>query len=280
MKGRYNKILLPLIGILVLILSARADALIWINGDSDPGNIAFKTAVLLPLPLINLSITESEVTDLLGSLQLTITEHDDENKYNLLQIDTGSEELIELPIPYGSMGLSYLTLSGLPPSGKDQSELYFYLSVAYGRVVSNVKSDIDLSLNVDRDKLIAILTPILPEINLDEFIAEGPFEIEFSLSADFSEKATLADPTIEGEFTCVLTLPEDIIVTEIPLEIPTGFSGSLSIEALFDWAFFSPFTAVNLSLTLTSEEDVKTLDPIQFNFIPNGTLILWLDREV
>jgi len=95
MKGRYNKILLPLIGILVL-LSARADALIWINGDSDPGNIAFKTAVLLPLPLINLSITESEVTNLLGGLQLTITEHDDENKYNLRQINTGSEELIEL----------------------------------------------------------------------------------------------------------------------------------------------------------------------------------------
>jgi len=124
MKGRYNKILLPLIGILVLILSARADALIWINGDSDPGNIAFKTAVLLPLPLINLSITESEVTDLLGGLQLTITEHDDENKYNLLQINTGSEELIELPIPYGSMGLRYLILSGLPLELFDSSRLF------------------------------------------------------------------------------------------------------------------------------------------------------------
>ncbi|MBW1838871.1 MAG: hypothetical protein JRI49_02965, partial [Deltaproteobacteria bacterium] len=59
----------------------------------------------------------------------------------------------------------------------------------------------------------------------------------------------------------------------------TEFSGSLSIEALFDWAFFSPFTAVNLSLTLTSGENVKTLDPIQFNFLPDGTLILWLDKE-
>ena len=283
MKRKYNKNLVTLIVVFLFIIPANVDALISLNGTSDSGNIAISASVLIPLPLINLTITESDETDFFGIAQLTIIDHDEDKKYNILQITTASKEPIEFPVPYGEFGLKYhLSPGRLSPSGKDQSEIYGYLSVAHGLVVSDIKSDIELTISVEREQLINLLLPFVPEeIDLDEVIGEGPFAIGFSLEGDLSGRATTTNPTISGDFVYSLTLPEDIFAIEIPIEIPNN-QGSLLIDASFNWDnwnFFLPFATVELSISLTHEEEEILLDPISFDFLPIGTFILWLDRE-
>jgi len=171
----------------------------------------------------------------------------------------------------------------LPPFGKDQSDIYGYLSVAHGRVVSDIKSDIDLTISVEREQLIKLLALFVPEVtDFDEFIGEGPFDLNFSLLGDLPGTATQTNPIISGNFEYSLTLPEDILDIQIPFEIPNEFEGSLSIDASFNWDNwnpFLPFTTVELSITLTHEGEDTPLDPIEFDFLPRGTFILWLDRE-
>lgn len=281
MKQKCNKTLVMLIGIFLLILPAKVKALIWLNGNSASGNIAISAAVLLPLPFINLTIIESEPpTDFFGIAQLAIIGHDDDNKYNTLQIRIGSEDPLELPVSYGSFGLHYLLTPGWPSLGLDQSEIYSYLSVGYGLVDSTISFDIDQSISIDRDQLVELLTIFLPGVNFDDYIVkEEQFDVAVSLIGDLSGKATLADPTIAGDFTFSLTLPDDIFIIEIPIEIPNEFEGSLSTEADFNWVPFSPFTTVNISATLRFNGEETKLDPIQFDFLPSGTFILWLDKE-
>lgn len=281
MKRRYNKTLVTLMGILLLILPAHAKAFIWLNGNSTSGNITISASVLIPLPLTNLTITESAPpNDLFGIIQLTIIGHDDVNKCNTLQISIGSEDPIELPVSYGSFGLHYLLLPGWPSLGIDQSELYAYLSVAYAHVSSTINCNIDHSISIERDQIIELLALLLPGINFDEYIAEEEqFDVDISLNGELSGKATFTDPTISGNFDYSLTLPEDIFDIEIPIEIPNEFEGSISIAADFEWKLFSPFTTVNVSITLTIDGEEKSLGPISFDFLPGGTFILWLDRE-
>jgi len=280
MKRKYNKPILTLIGIFLLITPVNADALIWLNGNSDPGNITISAAVLIPLPFINLTITESQETDLLGIAQLTITGHDDNNKYNTLQISIGSDDPIELPISYGSFGLHYLILPDWPSLLADQSDIYVYLSVAYGRVKSTINCDINQTISIERDQLIELLTPFLPE-GIDPYavIGKGPFNVGFELNGELSDTATQAIPTISGNFEYSFTLPENIFI--IPLDLP-DIQGNALIEASFNWDnwnFFSPFTTVDLSITLTYEGEVTPLDPIEFDLLPGGTFILWLEKE-
>jgi len=289
MKRKYDKILLTLIISLLLIIPANVDAFISLKGTSASGNIKTTLSVLIPLPLIRINITESGATDFFGIAQLTIIEHDDNKKANTLQITMGSENPIELPVPYGSFGLKHFLLPGAwPPAGTRQSDIYGYLSVAYGRVLCIVENDIDLSISIEREQLIELLTPFFPEgINLDLFIGEGPFDLGVSLMGDFSGRATLTNPTISGSFDCTITLPiDDIFEIEIPFEIPNEIEGSLSIEASFNWDnwnLFLPFAGVNLTITpnLTYEEEVISIDPISISFdlLPRGTFILWLDMQ-
>ena len=65
MQQIQNKILLTLIGIFLLITPANVNALISLNGTSGSGNINMLASIFIPLPLINLTITESEETDFL-----------------------------------------------------------------------------------------------------------------------------------------------------------------------------------------------------------------------
>jgi len=283
MKREYKKSVVTLIGIFMFIIPAKVDAtLIALNGTSVSGNIKSTLSVLIPVPLISLNITESELTDFFGIAQLTITGHDEEKKYNTLQIIMGSENPIELPVPYGSFGLRYFLLPGiLPPPGKAQSEIYGYLSVAHGRIVSDIKSNITLNMNVEREQIIKLLTPFLPEgIDADEVIGEGPFNVGFELNGELSDTATQDNPTISGNFGYSITLPENIFI--IPLDLP-DIQGNALIEVSFNWDnwnFFLPFTTVELSITLTYEEaeDIP-LDPIEFDLLPRGTFIFWLDLQ-
>ena len=190
---------------------------------------------------------------------------------------------MEIPVPYGSFGVNYLTLSnGFPPLGANQSDIYGYLSVAYNSVVADIKSTVDLTISIEREELIELLTSFTPpEIDLGEFIGDGPFEVGLSLEGELSGTATPTSPTISGEFDYSLTLPADIFAVEIPFfEIPEELQGKISIEASFswdNWSFFSPFSTVNLSITPTFEEEELQFDPITFDFLPVGTCILWLD---
>ncbi len=286
MKQKQNKILLTLVGIFLLITPANVNALISLNGTSSSGNITILASIFIPIPFINLTVTESEEADFFGIAQLTISDHDDSKKHNLLQISTGSQDPIEVSVPYGSFGLTHLVLpKRLPPPEVDQSDIYGYFSVAYGSVVSDIRTAVDLTSSIEREELIDLLTPFMPpEMNLDEFIGEGPFDLGFSLEGDISGTATLTNPTISGEFEYSLTLPDDIFTMEIPIEIPMeiDFQGSLSIEASFNWDnwnIFLPFATLELSITHTFNEEELQLDPITFDFIPGGTFILWLDRE-
>jgi len=282
MKKKYNKNLVTLSVIALLIIPVNVDALISLNGTSVPGNITISASVLVPLPL-TINITESEETDFFGIAQLTIIDHDDDNKYNTLRITTTSKEPLELAIPYGEFGLKYhLSPGRSSPLGKDQSEIYGYLSVAHDRVVSDIRSDIELTFSFEREKLIELLTSFVSEeIDLDTVIGEGPFVLGFSLAGDLSDTATLTNPTISGEFNYSLTIPDNIFIIEIPVEIPS-IQGSVSIEASFNWDnwnFFLPFATVELSISLTHEGEETLLDPIEFDLLPRGTFILWLDRE-
>lgn len=283
MKQKHNKILLTLIGILLLITPVNVNALIWFNGNSGPGNITIIASILIPIPIINLNVTESGETDFFGIAQLTISEYDD--NYNTLKINSDLNEPMEIPVPYGSFGVNYLTLSnGFPPLGANQSDIYGYLSVAYNSVVADIKSTVDLTISIEREELIELLTSFTPpEINLGEFIGDGPFEVGLSLEGELSGTATPTSPTISGEFDYSLTLPANIFAVEIPffeIPIPEELQGKISVAASFgwdNWSFFSPFSTVNLSITQTFEEEELQLDPITFDFLPVGTCILWLD---
>lgn len=146
-----KKLALKVLILFLLIIPINVDALIWLNGNSLPGNINISASILIPFPLINLFITESQETDLFGIIQMTISGHDDINKYNTLQISTGYEAPSEISVPYGSLGLDYLLLpDSWPPWGVDLSEIYVYLSVASDHVVSNIKSNIDRSVSIER----------------------------------------------------------------------------------------------------------------------------------
>lgn len=284
MKRKHNKILLTLISIFLLTIPANADALIFLNGNSGSGNITILASILVPIPLINLTITDSEETDLFGIAQLTISGSDDNNKLNTLKISMGSEDSLELPVPYGSFGLNYLMLpNSLPPLGVDQSAIYSYLSVTYATVTANIKSNLDLTISLERDQLIELLTIFVPGIELDEFIGAGPFDLDFLLEGEISGTATMTNPTISGEIDYTLTLPEELLTIEIPfIEIPDEYAGSLSVMASFNWDnwnFFLPFATVNLSAALTNDGEEIPLGPIMFDLLPNGTFILWLDRE-
>lgn len=277
-----KKLALKVLILFLLIIPINVDALIWLNGNSLPGNINISASILIPFPLINLFITESQETDLFGIIQMTISGHDDINKYNTLQISTGYEAPSEISVPYGSFGLNYLLLpDSWPPWGVDLSEIYVYLSVASDHVVSNIKSNIDRSVSIERDQLLSLLKLLLPELNLDSEIGEGPFEISFSLIGNISGTATPSNPNLSGEIQYNLTLPENLVVIENPLfEIPTEFEGTLSLTATFNWDkwnFFFPFASGNISVTLITEGKELPISSIPFELLPGGTFILWLD---
>ena len=105
--------------------------------------------------------------------------------------------------------------------------------------------------------------------------------IRFLLDGEFSGIATEANPTISGEFAYSLTLPENLIDFELPVELPNQFDGQVSLTTSFDWTLFSIFTRViNLSATLTLDgEELLTLGPINFDLLPGGTFIFHLDRD-
>ena len=154
-----------------------------------------------------------------------------------------------------------------------------YLSVAYGRVVSTIKIDFDQTISVESNQLIGILATFLPEIDFDEFIGGGAFESNFSLKGNLSEKATVTNPTTQGEFHYSFTLLEEILDIESPFEIPEKRECGLFIKALFDWSPYLSFTTVNLSTIITLEGKEIEMDQTQIDFIPNGTFILWFDKE-
>ena len=108
MKQKHYKMLAALVGVFLLTMPFNAHALITTSGSSTSGNITALTSILIPIPIINLSITESGETDFFGIAQFTIAGHDDTNNYNNLQITIGSGEPLEIPVPYGSFGLNYL----------------------------------------------------------------------------------------------------------------------------------------------------------------------------
>lgn len=285
MQPIQKKIGLTLIGIFFLITPVHVDALIFLNGTSDSGNITLLASILVPLPLINLTVTESDETDFFGIAQLIISNHDDSKKHNMLQISTGLQDPIEIPVPYGSFGFNYRMLpNGLPPSGMDQSDIYGYFSVAHGSVVSDIRATIDLTVSMEHDELVEFLTPFMPpEIDLDQLIGEGPFDSDFSLNGELTGTATENSPTISGEFTYQLTLPEDMFILEKGLfEMPTldACQGKLSIEARFNWDnwnLFLPFATAELSMTQTLAEEEWQLDSINLDFLPAGTFTLWVD---
>lgn len=285
MKPIQKKIGRMLIGFFLLILPVNADALFFLNGTSDSGHITLVASILVPLPLMNLTITESDETDFFGIAQLIISDHDDSKKHNMLQISTGLNDPIEFPVPYGSFGLNYRMLpNGLPPSGMDQSDMYGYLSVAQGSVVSDIRATVDVTVSMEHDQLVEFLTPFMPpEIDLDPLIGEGPFDAGFSLNGELTGTATENSPTISGEFTYHLTLPEDMFILETGLfEMPTldACEGKLSMEAHFNWDnwnLFLPFATAELSMTQTLAEEEWQLDPVTIDFLPVGTFALWVD---
>jgi len=261
MKQIQNKILLTLIGIFLFITPANVDALIFLNGTSGSGNITLLASIFVPFPLINLTITESEETDFFGIAQLIISDHDDSKKHNMLQISTGLKDPVEFPVPYGS----------------------FYFSVANGYVVSDIRTTVDLTISLEREELIELLTPFMPpEMDLDQFVGEGPFDSDFSLDGELTGTATENSPTISGEFNYHLTLPEDLFILEsgrFEMPTPDTFEGKLSIEASFNWdnwSLFLPFATAELSITHTLAEEELQLDPINLDFLPGGTFTLWL----
>ena len=173
-------------------------------------------------------------------------------------------------------------IPGWPSWGVDQSELYAYLSVAYGSVVSDLESTLDITISISRDQLIELLTLFLPNLNLDGLLREGPFDVSLSFIGSLKETATMDNPDISGVFNYSLILPEDLINIDlpIPIDIPTKLEGTVSIAASFEWVLFSLFTSVHVSISITQNgEELLALDPIDFDLLPGGTFILWLDKE-
>ncbi len=279
MKQKHTKILTALIAVFMFIMPVKAHALIAANGNSTSGIITALASVLIPIPIINLSITEAGETEFFG-IDLKISEHDDINKYNSLQITMNPGEPFEIPVPYGSFGLSYLMFPGWPSLGPGQSDLYAYLSVAYGSVIAEVSSNLDINVSIEKEEILELLKIFVPDIDLSALIGEGSFEIEISLEGGINGTATEANPTITGKFDFSLTLPEDLLDIGLPFEIPNEFGGSLSIAASFDWVPFALFSSVSLLPTLTLDgEEPTQLEPIPFDFLPSGTLIFYLDKQ-
>jgi hypothetical protein len=280
MKQKHTKILTALIAVSLFIMPVKAHALITASGNSGSGIITVSAAILLPWPII-IPITEAGETDFFGIAQLKISKRDDINKYNSLQITMGSDEPFEIPIPYGSFGLSYLMAPNWPSLGADQSDLYAYLSVAYGSVIANVSSKVDITLSFQKEEILELLKIFVPDTDLSALIGEGPFDIDISLTGGIDGTATAANPTISGgKFDFSLTFPEDLLDIGIPIEMPNEFGGSLSIDASFDWAPSSFFSSVSLSPTLTLDgADPSPLDPITFDLLPSGTIIFNLDQQ-
>ena len=83
----------------------------------------------------------------------------------------------------------------------------------------------------------------------------------------------------QGEFHYSFTLPEEILDIKIPFEIPEKRECGLFIKVLFDWSPYLSFTTVNLSTIITLEGKEIEMDQTQINFIPNGTFIVWFDKE-
>ena len=286
MKRDYTKLLVALMGIFLLLMPIPVNALIWLNGNSQSGTIVSSGSIFLPIPFINVTITESRETDFFGIAQLTITDYDDTTLYNTLQIRTDGKDPLHLPVPYGSLGLMYLMKpNGFSPVGANQSDIYGYLSVGRDAVTSVIESSLQFSMRIEREQLIALATPLMPGFEaFEEFIGEGPFEIACTLDGSLSGTATEINPTITGSFDYVLTLPEEIFTIALSPEIPIfdEFRGNLSLEARFNWDhwdIFSPFVSVSLALNHTSQEEELALEPVTLDFLPRGTTLLWLDRE-
>jgi len=83
----------------------------------------------------------------------------------------------------------------------------------------------------------------------------------------------------QGESHYSFTLPEEILDIKIPFEIPEKRECGLFIKALFDWSPYLSFTTVNLSTIITLEGKEIEMDQTQIDFIPNGTFIVWFDKE-
>jgi hypothetical protein len=282
MKQKHTKIVTALIAVSLLIMPVKAHALITATGNSSDGVITALASILIPIPIVNLSITETgPPTDFFGFASLTISDSDPINKYNNLKITMGSDAPFEIPIPYGSFALSYLMTPGWPAIGIEGSDLYAYLSVAYGSVIANVGSNLDITLSFEKEELLELLKIIMPDTEgLALLIGEGPFDIAISLIGGIKGTATEANPTISGgAFDFSLTLPEDLIDIGIPLEIPNEFEGSLAIDASFEWVPFELFSSVSLSPTLTLNGEESQLDPITFDLLPSGTFIFYLDQD-
>ena len=286
MKREYGKLLVALMGISLLFMPTPVDALIWLNGNSQSGTIVTSGSILIPIPFINFTITDSRETDFFGIAELSISDYDDTNHYNTLQIRTASNDSIHLPVPYGSLGLRYLMKpEGFSPEGVNQSDVYGYLSVARDAVISVIESSVHFSITIEREQLITLATPLIPELEaFEEFIGEGPFELECTLDGSLSGTATEENPTITGSFDYVLTLPEEVFTIALSPEIPVfdEFRGSLSLEASFNWDhwnIFAPFVTVSLSLVNTFQEEELPLEPVTIDFLPRGTTIFWLDRD-
>ncbi len=286
MKPIHKNIPLLLIVIYVLIIPATANALIWLKGTSQSGELTTSVAILIPFPAVNTTITESRAHDLFGIAELAISEHDDIHEYNKLQISFSEGDSIQLPVPYGAFGLSYrLMPNGIPLLGRDESDFYWYLSVDKDSVTADITTAADYSFTMERDRLIEFITPFVPEIEAyEDLIGAGPFDFGFSLRGELSGKATVTNPTISGSIDCSIDLPEDMFTQEIPTEIPLPdhYQGTVSIEATFNWenwSFLLPFVSVNLSIVNSFEGKEYPFDPITFDLLPRGTFLLWFDRQ-
>ena len=285
MKSMYKNVPLLLLVIYVCIIPATAHALIWLKGTSQSGELTASVALLVPFPAINTTITESRARDLFGIAQLAISEHDDIHEYNKLQISFSKGDSIQLPVPYGAFGLSYRLLPNAVPSwGRDESDVYWYLSVSKDAVTADMTIETDYSFTMERDRLIEFITPFVPEIEAyEDLIGAGPFDFGFSLRGELSGKATVTKPTISGSMDYSIDLPEDMFTQEIPMEIPLpdSYQGAVSIEATFNWdnwSFLMPCAGVSLSFVNSIAGEEYPFDPITFDLLPRGTFTLWFDR--
>jgi len=285
MKSMYKNIPLLLLVIYVCIIPVTANALIWLKGTSQSGELTTSVALLVPFPAINTTVTEALAHDLFGIAQLAISEHDDIHEYNKLQISFSEGDSIQFPVPYGAFGLSYrLRPNAIPSRGRDESDFYWYLSVSKDAVVADTIIETDYSFTMERDRLIEFITPFVPEIEAyEDLIGAGPFDFGFSLRGELSGKATVTNPTISGSIDYSIDLPEDIFSQEIPMEIPLPdtYQGSVSIEATFNWdnwSFLMPCASVTFSFVNSIEGEEYPFDPITFDLLPRGTFTLWFDR--
>jgi len=281
----YKNVPLLLVVMCVLIIPATADALIWLKGTSQSGELTTSVALLVPFPAINTTINESHAHDLFGIAQLAISEHDDIHEYNKLQISFSEGDSLQVPVPYGAFGLSYrLRPNAVPSAGRDESDFYWYLSVGKDAVIADMTIETAYSFTMERDRLIEFITLFVPEIEAyEDIIGAGPFDFGFSLRGELSGEATVSNPTIAGNVDYSIDLPDDLFTQEIPMEIPLpdSYHGTVFIEATFNWdnwSFWLPCAGVSLSFVNSVEGEEYPFDPITFDLLPRGTFTLWFDR--